>query len=171
MLRPLPFALRIVPVAQSLPMSEPEYMPADANTLARMHAHEAVGALVDVVRSLGAKGSERVAAAVALLDRGYGKPSQAIISVPARRRERALLSAMSTDDLLALVDRAKGEGGRARGEGPVGGGLETQGIPTNQLALPHETPAARDKPHSACNCSELEYELYIAAHGRCPHEV
>jgi HEAT repeat protein len=45
--------------------------------LARVHAPETIEILIGIARH-GDKDSARVAAAVALLDRGYGKPAQAI---------------------------------------------------------------------------------------------
>lgn len=49
--------------------------------LARKYTHEAIQALVDVMSSKEETGSARVAAANALLDRGYGKPIQATTEV------------------------------------------------------------------------------------------
>ena len=46
--------------------------------LAREHTEEAVLALVDVIRNPLSKGSEIVAAAQAILDRGWGKPTQSV---------------------------------------------------------------------------------------------
>ncbi len=47
-----------------------------AQALARKHAREAIDALVEVVNSPNQPGQVRIAAATALLDRGYGKPSE-----------------------------------------------------------------------------------------------
>ncbi len=46
--------------------------------LARMHTEDAVTTLVEIMNDASEKGAARVAAAQALLDRGYGKPTQAI---------------------------------------------------------------------------------------------
>lgn len=46
--------------------------------LARAHTESAIATLASIMLDDSAKGSERVAAATALLDRGYGKPVQAI---------------------------------------------------------------------------------------------
>jgi hypothetical protein len=46
--------------------------------LARRHAPEAIEALVEIATSRAHPAAARVAAAVALLDRGYGKPQQVV---------------------------------------------------------------------------------------------
>jgi hypothetical protein len=46
--------------------------------LARMHTKTAIAALVRVIEDKKANPSARVSAAVAILDRGWGKPVQAI---------------------------------------------------------------------------------------------
>jgi hypothetical protein len=46
--------------------------------LARQHAPEAIAALVEIATSRAHPAAARVAAAVALLDRGYGKPQQVV---------------------------------------------------------------------------------------------
>ena len=46
--------------------------------LARLHTEQAIGTLAMVMNDENAKPGERVAAANALLDRGYGKPAQTI---------------------------------------------------------------------------------------------
>lgn len=47
--------------------------------LARSHSEEALETLVDVMRN-GQSDSARMAAATAILDRGYGKPTKEIIA-------------------------------------------------------------------------------------------
>jgi hypothetical protein len=51
---------------------------ADIKALARAHTDVALSALVAIVKDKGASANARVAAASAILDRGYGKPAQAI---------------------------------------------------------------------------------------------
>lgn len=53
-------------------------IPADVKELARAMAKPAVDALAEIVKSKKAPAAARVSAAVALLDRGYGKPAQTI---------------------------------------------------------------------------------------------
>src|SRR5215207_8448917 len=48
----------------------------DVKQLARKHTIPAVETLAEIALDKESKGSERVAAAVALLDRGWGKPTQ-----------------------------------------------------------------------------------------------
>ena len=62
--------------------------------LAREHAPRAIELLADTMES-AMEDRDRIRAAEALLDRGYGKPAQAIIQVPANRRLAAVLAAMS----------------------------------------------------------------------------
>ena len=47
--------------------------------LARVWTEQAIATLAEIMVNTEAKGSERVSAAVALLDRAYGKPAQAIV--------------------------------------------------------------------------------------------
>lgn len=65
--------------------------------LARQYTAEAVEALVATLRE--EKGSARVAAAQALLDRGYGKPTQHV------EASVSVLDRLSADD-LAIVEEA-----------------------------------------------------------------
>ena len=47
-------------------------------SLARLHKEEAIEALVGILRNKKAPAQARVAAANAILDRGYGKPAQSV---------------------------------------------------------------------------------------------
>ena len=51
----------------------------EVRALARQYTGQAIATLAAIMLDDSAKGSERVAAATALLDRGYGKPAQAIV--------------------------------------------------------------------------------------------
>ena len=51
---------------------------AEVKALARQYTERAILTLASIMQNEDAKGSERVAAASALLDRGYGKPAQTI---------------------------------------------------------------------------------------------
>ena len=53
--------------------------PTEIRSLARSHTKKALKVLVGVMEQEEAPSSARVAAAQALLDRGWGKPAQAII--------------------------------------------------------------------------------------------
>lgn len=46
-----------------------------------------------------------IKAATELLDRGYGKAAQAVISLPANRRQAAILAAMTDEQLVAVIEK------------------------------------------------------------------
>lgn len=110
----------------------------EATDLARQHAQTAVRALVDVIEDVDSKGSEVVAAANALLDRGYGKPMQAIITVPIPARMSARLAALDDAALLAVISDSKNFGGGVHPQN----GTATRGVEngrsnhTQALTLP-----------------------------------
>lgn len=52
---------------------------AEVKALARQYTAEAIACLYAVMTGEDSKPSERTAAAVAILDRGHGKPAQAIV--------------------------------------------------------------------------------------------
>ena len=72
--------------------------------LAREHAPRAIELLANVMET-AVEDRDVIRAAESLLDRGYGKPAQAIIQVPANRRQAALLAAMSDDQLVAVIEQ------------------------------------------------------------------
>jgi hypothetical protein len=72
--------------------------------LAREHAPSAIDVLAEEMAN-AIESRDRIRAAEAILDRGYGKPSQAIIQVPANRRQAAMLAAMSDDSLVAVIEQ------------------------------------------------------------------
>ena len=77
----------------------------DISELARARGPKALEVLEEVMTSGLAEDRDRVRAAEALLDRGYGKAAQAIIAIPASRRQRALLATMSDDQLVAIIEK------------------------------------------------------------------
>ena len=93
---------------------------------------------LDSIMQDGDRDSARVAAANAVLDRGYGKPTQAIIAIPARNASSAALAALTDAELLALIGEIRNQ---RRGGDPGftdrGGGLETACDP---LSLPQPAP-------------------------------
>lgn len=102
-------------------MSEQKFLPATADTLARLHTAEAIGTLVQVMRDKTAKPRERVDAANSLLDRGHGRAVQATIAVPARQAMANRLASMDDSALLAIAAAARAaRGGSTPGEGPDG---------------------------------------------------
>lgn len=68
----------------------------------------------------------RVTAATALLDRAYGKPTQAIIAIPQRTSASARLAALSDAELLQLIGEIRNaRGGAHPSPEASGAGLET----------------------------------------------
>lgn len=76
----------------------------DIGELARLHGPRALDVLADTMES-AAEDRDRIRAAEALLDRGYGKAAQAVIAVPASRRQAALLASMSDAALVAVIEQ------------------------------------------------------------------
>jgi hypothetical protein len=74
-----------------------------ADSLARQHTEQAIETLVEVMADPFAENRERLTAANSLLDRGHGKPNQAIIAIPGNRQVAALLATKSDDELMALL--------------------------------------------------------------------
>jgi hypothetical protein len=72
-----------------------------ADALAREHTEQAIDRLAEIL----AHGEDRdsIRAAEAILDRGHGKAAQAIISIPASKKQQQLLAAMSDEDLLVAI--------------------------------------------------------------------
>jgi len=73
------------------------------DSLAREHTEKAIDTLVDVLENPEAENRDRIAAAKDLLDRGHGKPLQAVIQVPASKRQAALLASMSDEALMETI--------------------------------------------------------------------
>jgi phage FluMu protein gp41 len=101
----------------------------EVQELARSHAPDAIAALARIVKSKSSKvpPAAVVAAATALLDRGFGKPPQAITGPNGGPLEIRNLSNL-TDDQLAELDRLRSSlvlsGG---GAGDQGGDSEAGG--------------------------------------------
>ena len=71
--------------------------------LARAHGPRAIELLADTMETATAD-KDKIRAAEALLDRGLGKPSQAIVAIPANRRQAALLASMDDAALVAIIE-------------------------------------------------------------------
>ena len=89
--------------------------PCDIRTLAQSHTEDAIKTLAEVNKQTDASPAARVSAAIALLDRGWGKSTQPI-SPDADPLEDA-----TNDDLRALLDtilalRAGDDAGAGGGE-------------------------------------------------------
>lgn len=80
--------------------------PADIRSLARAHTPTAISTLAGIMRQPKAPASARVAAAEALLNRGWGKPSQPITG----KDEEAIASPMSSLEIAQWVGAILREG-------------------------------------------------------------
>lgn len=76
-----------------------------ADGFAREHAEEALKIIAEEMRNPLNEAKDRLKAAEIMLERGHGKPTQAIIAIPASRRVSEA-AAMMTDDELIEVMRA-----------------------------------------------------------------
>ncbi len=89
---------RFLPGHSGNPSGRPKVV-AHIQELARQHAPQALAALVEIATS-GVSESARVAAACALLDRGYGRPVSATQLIPPPRDLRD----MSNEELDEAID-------------------------------------------------------------------
>jgi hypothetical protein len=72
--------------------------PTDIRSLARSHTETAVRTLAGIMNEPGAPASARVSAAIALLDRGWGRPDQSL-DITHKRELREYTDA----ELLAII--------------------------------------------------------------------
>lgn len=79
--------------------------PTEIKSLARAHTETAIKTLVGVMNQEAAPPAARVSAATALLDRGWGKPSQTVDMTVRKAIAKEL-----TDDDLADIAAGSGEG-------------------------------------------------------------
>lgn len=78
---------------------------AEVRDLARAHTEDALATLASIMKNEGAPPAARVSAAAHILDRGYGKPQQSIVSTIRDVRQ------LTDDELLAyLVETDGGDG-------------------------------------------------------------
>jgi hypothetical protein len=77
---------------------------ADISALARSHAPRAIELLAGIMED-AMEDKDQIRAAEAILDRGYGKPSQAIIAIPATRRQALAAAAFNDEQLVAIIER------------------------------------------------------------------
>lgn len=78
-----------------------------ADTLARAYAEEAVLTLAEIMGDATARKADRISAAAQILDRGYGKATQAVIALPSKRAVAQQLAHMSEEDLMATLLEAR----------------------------------------------------------------
>ena len=93
---------RFLPGHSGNPSGRPKVV-AHIQELARQHAPQALATLVEIARS-GVSENARVAAACALLDRGYGKPVSATQIIPPPRDLRDL-SKEELDEAIEACQR------------------------------------------------------------------
>jgi hypothetical protein len=78
-----------------------------ADNLAREHTETAIRTLAEIMNDEFAEDKDRIKAADTILDRGHGKPSQAIIAIPGNRQMAALLAGKTDDELIALLNQTQ----------------------------------------------------------------
>jgi hypothetical protein len=76
----------------------------NADSIAREHTQDAFDTITNVMNDPFAENRDRLNAAKEILDRGFGKPAQAIIAVPGNKRTARILAAMSDDELVAAIN-------------------------------------------------------------------
>jgi cytochrome P450 len=80
----------------------------DATKLARRHTEAAVKTIAEIMDDPLSEDRDRLRAAETLLDRGYGKSSQAVILVPGDKTEvRKALAAMDDAELMQIVNESR----------------------------------------------------------------
>lgn len=72
--------------------------------LARDHAESAVETIKEIMDDPFAENRDRLAAAREMLDRGYGKPTQAVVALPLKRAQRAMAALYTDDELSGIID-------------------------------------------------------------------
>ena len=92
--------------------------PIEIASLARVHTRKALKTLVGVMNDPGASHSARVAAAEALLDRGWGKPKQS---------HEAEITHRYVMEIPALMDNATWEAEALKALEPPGKALDPPG--------------------------------------------
>ena len=76
----------------------------DASALAREHTERAIETVADVLQDPFAENKDRLKAAELMLDRGHGKAAQAVIQIPASRRQAEALARLSDDELMLIIN-------------------------------------------------------------------
>ena len=76
---------------------------ADIRSLARSHTATAVRTLAGIMRESRAPAAARISAAIALLDRGWGKPQQEVEMNLRQKSPRE----MTDEELMAIIARGQ----------------------------------------------------------------
>jgi len=77
------------------------------DSLARQHTERAIDTIVEVMNDPFAENKDRLKAADSILDRGHGKPLTATIALPSNTAHRAMLAAMSDEELMARITQTQ----------------------------------------------------------------
>lgn len=75
------------------------------DALARGHTEKAVETIAEVMNDPFAENKDRLKAADLILDRGHGKPAQAIIAIPGNRQIAALLATKTDQELMDILNQ------------------------------------------------------------------
>jgi hypothetical protein len=73
------------------------------DSLAREYTEEAIDTTLEVMRDQGVDPGTRLKAAQTILDRGHGKPLNAVIALPVNRQHAAALAAMTDEELETII--------------------------------------------------------------------
>jgi class 3 adenylate cyclase len=76
------------------------------DSLARQHTERAIDTIVEVMNDPFAENKDRLKAADSILDRGHGKPLTATIALPSNTAHRAMLAALSDEELMERIQGA-----------------------------------------------------------------
>ena len=71
---------------------------------AREHSERAIEVIAEIMDDPSEEARDRLRAAEAMLDRGYGKAAQAVIAIPADRAARAAAALYSDDELSTIIE-------------------------------------------------------------------
>ena len=109
----------------------------DLQQLARDRTVDAIGTLINVMRNANAASAARVSAAIALLDRGWGRPTEALRLVDGQGQDRALVnsdfSQLEAARRIAFVLECGLKAQEKLEEGPhTPSALEFSQVPTEQ---------------------------------------
>ncbi len=75
-----------------------------AENLAREHTSAAIYTIADVMSDPYAENKDRLKAAELLLDRGHGRPTSTVISVPPAKRQREMAARMTDEQLMEVIE-------------------------------------------------------------------
>lgn len=103
---------------------------------ARELAEEALVALREVMNDRDELGSARTSAANSILDRGYGKPLSATISVPLTKQLANRLAGMDDDALMHIIEAEPLPGEPGEPDAQVVATLRLTHVPAGNPGIP-----------------------------------